>query len=221
MRDPPEDRGRVGTAHELRKRCGSTVAVADLSFEVAEGKIFGLLGPNGSGKTTTVECLQGLRRPDAGTLAVFGHDPRTRSAQTRHLVGSQLQDSALPDRMKVWEALKPVRHVEAGRPAVRAAARRVGPHGAAPDSVRGPLRRAAATSVRRPWMLGGAGPPREVLPDSLITIGDAIPATYAGAALRGPWLGQGWDASAVLFIAAMLAVCAAATGWRLRSDSAG
>ena len=98
--------GTAVTVHGLRKRYGSTVAVADVSFEVAEGEIFGLLGPNGSGKTTTVECLQGLRRPDAGTLAVLGHDPRTRSAETRHLVGSQLQDSALPDRMKVWEALR-------------------------------------------------------------------------------------------------------------------
>lgn len=97
--------GTAVTVQGLRKRYGSTVAVADVSFDVAEGEIFGLLGPNGSGKTTTVECLQGLRRADAGTLAVFGHDPRTRSAQTRHLVGSQLQDSALPDRMKVWEAL--------------------------------------------------------------------------------------------------------------------
>ena len=97
--------GTAVTVQELCKRYGSTVAVADVSFEVAEGEIFGLLGPNGSGKTTTVECLQGLRRPDAGTLAVFGHDPRTRTAQVRHLVGSQLQDSALPDRIKVWEAL--------------------------------------------------------------------------------------------------------------------
>lgn len=67
-------------------------------------------------------------------------------------------------------------------------------------------------------MLGGAGPPREVLPDTMVAIGDAIPATYAGAALRGPWLGQDWDTTAVLVMAAMLAVCAAATGWRLRSD---
>jgi ABC-2 type transport system ATP-binding protein len=90
----------------LRKRYGDLVAVDDVSFEVAEGEIFGLLGPNGSGKTTTVECVQGLRRRDAGELDVLGHDPRTSPRRVRELVGSQLQESALPDRIKVWEALR-------------------------------------------------------------------------------------------------------------------
>lgn len=90
----------------LRKRYGQLLAVDGVSFEVAEGEIFGLLGPNGSGKTTTVECLQGLRRPDAGELEVFGRDPRRDPRGVRRLVGSQLQESALPDRIKVWEALR-------------------------------------------------------------------------------------------------------------------
>jgi ABC-2 type transport system ATP-binding protein len=90
----------------LHKRYGSVRAVDGLSFEVAEGEIFGLLGPNGSGKTTTVECLQGLRHADAGRLDVFGHDPRTEPGIVRRLIGSQLQDSALPDRLRVWEALE-------------------------------------------------------------------------------------------------------------------
>jgi ABC-2 type transport system ATP-binding protein len=54
----------------LRKSYGSTVAVDDVSFSVVEGEILGLLGPNGPGKTTTVECLQGLRRADWGSLFV-------------------------------------------------------------------------------------------------------------------------------------------------------
>lgn len=90
----------------LQKRYGDKVAVADVSFEVRRGEIFGLLGPNGSGKTTTVECVQGLRRPDGGDLAVFGLNPTTDTAGVRSVVGSQLQESALPDRMKVWEALR-------------------------------------------------------------------------------------------------------------------
>jgi ABC-2 type transport system ATP-binding protein len=81
------------------------VAVEDVSFEVSEGEIFGLLGPNGAGKTTTVECLQGLRRPDGGRLRVLGLDPHTQGSELRGRVGGQLQESALPDRMKVWEAL--------------------------------------------------------------------------------------------------------------------
>jgi ABC-2 type transport system ATP-binding protein len=90
----------------LRKAYGRVRAVDGVSFEVAEGEIFGLLGPNGSGKTTTVECVQGVRRPDAGRLRVFGFDVRAEPGRVRTLIGSQLQDSALPERLRVWEALR-------------------------------------------------------------------------------------------------------------------
>jgi len=89
----------------LRKVYGSTVAVDDVSFAVAPGEIFGLLGPNGAGKTTTVECLQGLRHADGGQVRVLGLDPWKERASLRRRIGSQLQESALPDRLKVWEAL--------------------------------------------------------------------------------------------------------------------
>jgi ABC-2 type transport system ATP-binding protein len=89
----------------LKKTYGSLAAVDDISFEVFEGEIFGFLGPNGAGKTTTVECLQGLRRPDSGDIRVLGLDPRTETLALRRRIGSQLQESALPDRIKVWEAL--------------------------------------------------------------------------------------------------------------------
>jgi len=89
----------------LRKTYGTTVAVDDISFDIAEGEIFGLLGPNGAGKTTTVEILQALRQPDAGIINVLGLDPRHDAIALRREIGSQLQESALPDRLKVWEAL--------------------------------------------------------------------------------------------------------------------
>ena len=89
----------------LRKTYGPVVAVDGLSFEVREGEIFGLLGPNGAGKTTTVECVQGLRHADGGDVRVLGLDPRTEATELRRSIGSQLQQSALPDRMRVWEAL--------------------------------------------------------------------------------------------------------------------
>jgi ABC-2 type transport system ATP-binding protein len=93
------------SVRNLRKTYGSTVAVDDISFEVAEGEIFGFLGPNGAGKTTTVECLQALRSPDAGDISVLGLNPRTQAPALRRRIGSQLQESALPDRIRVWEAL--------------------------------------------------------------------------------------------------------------------
>lgn len=90
----------------LTKRYGSVLAVRDVSFQVARAEIFGLLGRNGAGKTTTVECLQGLRHSDAGDLRVLGLDPRTQAPALRRRVGCQLQESALPARIKVWEALE-------------------------------------------------------------------------------------------------------------------
>ncbi len=89
----------------LRKRYGDTIAVDGVSFEVASDEIFGIIGANGSGKTTTVECVQGLRRADSGSIRVFGVDPQANRARLRSEVGSQLQESELPDRLRVWEAL--------------------------------------------------------------------------------------------------------------------
>jgi ABC-2 type transport system ATP-binding protein len=97
--------GSVIEVNNLRKSYGSRVAVEDVTFEVREGEIFGVLGRNGAGKTTTVECLQGLRRADGGRVRVLGLDPYRQTQQLRRRIGSQLQEAALPDRLRVWEAL--------------------------------------------------------------------------------------------------------------------
>ena len=89
----------------LHKRYGDKVAVHDVSFTVDEGEIFGILGPNGAGKTTTVESIEGLRRPDGGTIRVLGLDPRTDRDRLRRVVGAQLQESQLPEKQTVREAL--------------------------------------------------------------------------------------------------------------------
>jgi ABC-2 type transport system ATP-binding protein len=90
----------------LHKAYKDTVAVDDVSFSVAEGEIFGILGPNGAGKTTTVECIEGLRAPDRGAITVLGLDPRRDRAELTQRLGAQLQDSRLPDRLRVAEALE-------------------------------------------------------------------------------------------------------------------
>ena len=95
----------VVTVRGLRKTYGTRTVVAGLDLDVRAGEIVGLVGANGAGKTTTVECIQGLRKPDDGVLSVLGHDPVTQAERLRPLVGSQLQDSALPDRLRVAEAL--------------------------------------------------------------------------------------------------------------------
>jgi ABC-2 type transport system ATP-binding protein len=97
--------GAAVVVEGLTKTYGQNPAVRGVSFRVERGEIFGLLGPNGSGKTTTVECVQALRKPDAGSIRVLGLDPATEPGRVRRLIGSQLQETALPDRIKVWEAL--------------------------------------------------------------------------------------------------------------------
>lgn len=66
-------------------------------------------------------------------------------------------------------------------------------------------------------MLGGAGPPREVLPGAMTAISDVVPLTYAGRVLRGPWLDLGWDGRAAAVMGGVLVVSLALTWWRLRT----
>ena len=95
---------------DLRKTYGNAVAVAGVSLEVRKGEIFGLLGPNGSGKTTTVECIQGLRTPDSGSIRVLGLDPQTQPREVRRRIGSQLQESAPPGSDQGVGGAAPRRH---------------------------------------------------------------------------------------------------------------
>jgi ABC-2 type transport system ATP-binding protein len=90
---------------DLTKRYGGHAAVDGVSFSVEEGEIFGILGPNGAGKTTTVESIAGLRRPDAGRIRVLGLDPQRDRDRLRNILGVQLQESELPERMTVAEAV--------------------------------------------------------------------------------------------------------------------
>ncbi len=89
----------------LAKSYGRLKAIDGVSFSVGTGEIFGMVGPNGAGKTTTIECLEGMRFPDGGEIRVLGLDPRKDGQALRERIGVQLQQSALPDDMKVWEAL--------------------------------------------------------------------------------------------------------------------
>ncbi|GIH10652.1 multidrug ABC transporter ATP-binding protein [Rhizocola hellebori] len=89
----------------LTKRYGERIVVEDVTFAVEPGEIFGVIGRNGAGKTTTVECISGLRTPDSGTIRVLGNDPQHDPAPLRRLVGVQLQESALQDKITVREAV--------------------------------------------------------------------------------------------------------------------
>jgi ABC-2 type transport system ATP-binding protein len=94
------------TVNDLHKRYGPVHAVDGVTFQVRQGEIFGMVGPNGAGKTTTIECIEGLRRPDEGSVAVLGLSPQEDGYRLRERIGVQLQEAALPDRIKVWEAME-------------------------------------------------------------------------------------------------------------------
>ncbi len=92
--------------HDLHKSYNDDPVLHGVSFEVGANEIFGIAGRNGAGKTTTVEILQGLRTRDRGEVTVLGLDPGRERKRLRPLLGAQLQTSALPDRLRVGEALR-------------------------------------------------------------------------------------------------------------------
>jgi len=79
--------------------------VDGVTFGVEQGEIFGIVGPNGAGKTTIVESVEGLRRPDGGSIRVLGLDPIEDRFEITERVGAQLQESRLQDKVKVREVL--------------------------------------------------------------------------------------------------------------------
>ncbi len=101
--DPARD--TVVSVRGLSKSYGGRLVLDGFDLDVRAGEVVGLIGANGAGKTTAVECIQGLRRQDAGSIRVFGLDPARDAQRVRSQIGSQLQDSGLPDRMRVAEAV--------------------------------------------------------------------------------------------------------------------
>lgn len=81
-------------------------AVANVSFSVNEGEILAVIGQNGSGKTSTVECMEGLRKPDSGLIRVFGKDPWVNRSEVYNLMGVQLQESEYPMKIRVEETCR-------------------------------------------------------------------------------------------------------------------
>lgn len=90
-------------ARHLGKKYKSKTAVADLSLSIAEGETFGVLGTNGAGKTTAVEMIAGLRKPDSGQVRILGLDPFTDRARVRQVLGVQLQEAYLHGSLTVRE----------------------------------------------------------------------------------------------------------------------
>jgi ABC-2 type transport system ATP-binding protein len=87
-------------------RYGALRAVDGMSLSIGQGEIFGLLGPNGAGKTTTLAAIEGLRRPDAGTVGIAGLDITREAMAVKRLLGVQLQTSAMFTELRVTELIE-------------------------------------------------------------------------------------------------------------------
>lgn len=90
---------------ELRIRYGDTLAVDDLSFTADHGEVLAVLGPNGAGKTSTVEALEGYRRPDGGSVRVLGLDPRADHTELMPSIGVMLQAGGVNPGMRPIDAV--------------------------------------------------------------------------------------------------------------------
>lgn len=88
---------------QLVKSYGELLAVKNLSLTVPRGSVFGLLGANGAGKSTTIECMIGTKKPDAGTVSILGMNPRTNRRRLFERVSVQFQESNYQERITVGE----------------------------------------------------------------------------------------------------------------------
>ena len=87
----------------LSKSYHGRPAICGLTFEVQRGEVFGLLGANGAGKSTSIECILGTRQADSGTASVLGMDPISGRRQLFQKAGVQFQESSYPDKIRVGE----------------------------------------------------------------------------------------------------------------------
>lgn len=95
----------VISVRALKKQYASVSALKGIDLEIGRAEVFGLLGPNGAGKTSTVEILEGIRTRSSGEVRVLGMDPELQSRDLRERIGVCLQDTNLPDKIKVKEAI--------------------------------------------------------------------------------------------------------------------
>jgi ABC-2 type transport system ATP-binding protein len=103
---------------DLAKAYGELQAVDGVTFDVGEGEFFGILGPNGAGKTTILEMVEGLRRPDAGTITLLGESPWPRNPGLLPRIGVQLQSTAFFERLTAREQIRTMASLYAVGPEV-------------------------------------------------------------------------------------------------------
>lgn len=87
----------------LSKSYSNLSVIQNINISVSKGEIFGLLGENGAGKSTTIECILGTKKPDKGTISILGMNPQTERKKLFEHVGVQFQEAHYPDKIRVDE----------------------------------------------------------------------------------------------------------------------
>ena len=91
---------------DLTVAYGPKTAVDSISFEIRRGEIFGLLGPNGAGKTSTLSAIEGLVKPQSGTILLDSIDSRRHPTQARARMGVQLQATSFQSELKITQIVR-------------------------------------------------------------------------------------------------------------------
>ncbi|GLZ36482.1 ABC transporter ATP-binding protein [Actinokineospora sp. NBRC 105648] len=94
----------LARASGVTRRYGDVVAVDELSLEIPAGQMLGLLGPNGAGKSTLINMFVGLRKPSAGSVELFGHNPR--DVRARRRMGMTPQETGMPETLQAGEVIE-------------------------------------------------------------------------------------------------------------------
>lgn len=99
------ERKVVLSLNNVRKSFGRVQAVNDVSLNIHEGEFVALLGPNGAGKTTLLEMIEGLQKPDSGSIEICGLNFAEHEQQIRSIMGLAFQETRFPEKIRVFEAL--------------------------------------------------------------------------------------------------------------------
>src|SRR6202171_1376648 len=102
----PDEHGLALQVEGLRVRYGPKVAVDGVSLDINEGEIFGLLGPNGAGKTSTLSAIEGLVRPDSGSIRIGDVDARANPSAAKARMGVQLQSTSFQSDLTIREIVR-------------------------------------------------------------------------------------------------------------------
>src|SRR5690348_7008631 len=101
-----DQNGNILQVNDLNVSYGSLKAVSNVSFYVKAGEIFGLLGPNGAGKTSTLSAIEGLLKPQSGTITVGGYDAKEKPLYARSQMGVQLQSTSFQPELTLIEIIE-------------------------------------------------------------------------------------------------------------------